>query len=89
MYKRQGAPSALQKLALDDDPMMIRSLEEQYLARVSGRAEVVVDVNHGLIGLLSRGKYSTGIFPTAAADPVDVKVVQGPDQRKQRSNAHT
>ena len=49
---------------------------------VSSRAVVVVDVNRGLTGQLSRVEYSTGIFPTAAVDPVAVKAVQGPGQRK-------
>ena len=49
---------------------------------VSGRAAVVVDVNRGLLGQLSRAEYSTSIFSSAAVDPVAVKAVQGPGQRK-------
>ena len=49
---------------------------------VSGRVVVVVDVNRGLLWQLSRGEYSAGIFPTAAVDPVAVKAVQCPAQRK-------
>ena len=49
---------------------------------VSGRAVVIVDANHGLTGQLSRGEYSTSIFSSAAVDPVTVKAVQRPDQRK-------
>ena len=49
---------------------------------VSSRAVLVVGVNHGLIGQLSRGEYSTGIFPSAAVDPVTVKAVHVPGQRK-------
>ena len=49
---------------------------------VSGRAVVVVDVNCGLLGQLSRGEYSARIFPTAAVDPVAVKAVQRPAQWK-------
>ena len=40
---------------------------------VSGRAVVVVYVNNGLVWQASRGEYSTGIFPSAAVDPVAVK----------------
>ena len=49
---------------------------------VSGRAVVIVGVNHGLIGQLSRGEYITSIFSSAAVDPVAVKALQGPGQRK-------
>ena len=47
----------------------------------SSRTVVVVYVNHGLVGRFSRGEYSTGIFPSAAVDPVAVKAVQVPGQR--------
>ena len=49
---------------------------------VSGRAVVVVDVNRGLLEQLSRGEYSTSIFSSAAVDPVALKAVQCPGQRK-------
>ena len=49
---------------------------------VSGGAVVVVDVSHGFIGQLPRSEYSTGIFCGAAVDPVAVKAVQCPAQRK-------
>ena len=48
---------------------------------VPGRAVVVVDVNRGLLGRLSRGEYSTSIFSSAAVDPVAVMAVQGSGQR--------
>ena len=50
---------------------------------VSGRVVVIVDVSHGFIGQLSRGEYSISIFSSVAVDPVAVKTVQGPGQRKQ------
>ena len=49
---------------------------------VSSRAVVIVDVNREFTGQLSRGEYSTGIFPTAAVDPVAEKTVPGSGQRK-------
>ena len=49
---------------------------------VCGRAVVVVDVNHGPFAQLSRSEYSTGIFCSASVDPVAVKAVQCPAQRK-------
>ena len=50
--------------------------------KVSSSATEVVDVNRRLVGRFPRGEYSTGIFPTAAVDPVAVKAEQGPTQRK-------
>ena len=49
---------------------------------VSGGAVVVVDVSHGFIGQLPRSEYSTGMCCGAAVDPVAVKAVQCPAQRK-------
>ena len=49
---------------------------------VSGRAVIVVYVDHVIVGQFSRGEYSTGIFPSAAVDQVAVKAVQVPGQRK-------
>ena len=49
---------------------------------VSGRVVVVINVNHWLVGQFSRGEYSTGIFPSAAVDPVALKAVHVPGQRK-------
>ena len=49
---------------------------------VSDRAVVVVYVENGLVWQFSRGEYSTGISPSAAVDPVAVKAVQVPGQRK-------
>ena len=48
----------------------------------SSRAVVVVDVNRGFLGQLSRGDYNTSMFSSAAVDPVAVQAVQGPGQRK-------
>ena len=45
-------------------------------------AVVVVYVDNGFAWQFSRGEYSTGISPTAAVDPVAVKAVQVPGQRK-------
>ena len=49
---------------------------------VSSRAVAIVDVNREFTGQLFRGEYSTGVFPTAAVDPVAVKAVPGTGQRK-------
>ena len=60
---RYGAPSTLQELSLEDEPLLLRGLAEQYHVGVPGRAVVVVDVNRGLLGQLSRGGHNAGIFP--------------------------
>ena len=78
---RHGAPSALKQLSLDDDPLLLRSLAEYFLVGVSIRAVVIIDVNRGLFEQLSRGEYSTYIFPSASVDPVAVRAVQCPAQR--------
>ena len=49
---------------------------------VSSRAVVVVYVNHRFVGQFSWGEYSTGIFVSAAVDPVAAKAVQVNGQRK-------
>ena len=62
--------------------MLLRGLEEHCLVGVSGRAVVVVYVDNGLVWQFSRGEYSTGISPSPAVDPLTVKAVQVPGQRK-------
>ena len=60
---RHGAPSALQQ----------RTVKKWYFVGVSSRAVVVVQVNGGLLGQLSRA-YITSIFARAAVDPVAVRL---------------
>ena len=84
---RHEAPFAFQQLSLEVDPVLLCRLEEQCLVGVSGRVVVVVYANHGLVEQFSRGEYSTGIFSSAAVDPVAVKA--GSRSTETRSNAQT
>ena len=71
-----GGPPALQQLSLDGNPLLL--LEEQDLVIMSSGATDVVDINRRLVGLLSRGEYSTDIASTATVDPAAAKAVESP-----------
>ena len=79
---RHGAPSELQQLFPRGRSLAApRSCGVVPCGSVRPRSGSR-DVNRGLLGQLSWGEYSTSIFSSAAVDPVAVKAVQGPSQRK-------
>ena len=80
--RRHRAPFTLQKLSLEDNPLLLRGLAEVYLSGVPRRAVIVVYVNHAHVGEVFPGRLQLRIFPSAAVDPVAVKSVQAPGQRK-------
>ena len=61
---------------------MVRGLAEPCLAKMSGRAVVVVNVDNVLVWQFSRGEHSRGICLSAAVDPVAVKDLHVPSQWK-------